>query len=80
MRPEQRPRVTDCYEMFLLDGEASGFTPHTLRFYRGRLSPFLAWCEQQQLSEIGELAPTHLRRYFVDTQRRGVSSAYLQHG
>jgi hypothetical protein len=32
-------------ESFLIDRQAAGLSPHTLRFYKQFLTPFLAYCE-----------------------------------
>lgn len=72
-----RPRVAEAFELFLLDCEARQFTAHTLRFYRGRLTLFVAWCDEQALSTVADITPAHVRHYLVDTQRRGTSSAYV---
>src|SRR4051794_356445 len=77
MLQQQRSTVFDAFEMFLLDCEARQFTKDTLRFYRGRLSLFVRWCDEQRISNLSAITAVHLRRYLVDTQRRGVSSAYI---
>lgn len=77
MSQQQRSSVLDAFEMFLLDCEARQFTKHTLRFYRGRLSLFVRWCDENNIDTIGVVTAIHLRRYLVDTQHRDVSSAYL---
>lgn len=55
MGAQQRSRVNDAFEMFLLDCEASRFTAHTLRFYRTRLSLFGAWCAEQDDPDLTDL-------------------------
>jgi site-specific recombinase XerD len=77
MGAQQRIRVPDALEMFLLDCEARRFTAHTLRFYRGRLKLFVEWCAEQDSPGLGELTPTHLRRFLVELSRRNLSSAYV---
>lgn len=77
MGAQQRFRVADAFEMFLLDCEASRFTAHTLRFYRGRLSLFVAWCAEQDDPDLTDLTANHLRRYLVELTRRELSSAYV---
>lgn len=72
--------LNDALSMFLLECEARQFTSHTMRFYHGRLSLFVRWCDQQEPPpRLHEVTPVHIRMFLVDAQRRGLSSAYV-HG
>lgn len=72
------PRTTlkIAFEMFILDCQSRRFTPHTLRFYRGRLGLWLRWCEQREIADLERLTHHHIRQYLVDLDQSGVSSAY----
>ncbi len=62
-----------AYEIYRLDLQARRFTQATLDFYRWRLTPFLIWCETQAVTNLHELTPSHIRRYLVSLQARGLS-------
>lgn len=46
---------------FLLDVEATGRTPSTVRFYRAKLTPFLDYLREQGISQSQEVRPSHVR-------------------
>lgn len=71
--------LSDALEFFLLDIQSRRFTAHTLRFYRGRLSLFVEWCNEQGINHLEEVGASHIRKYLASIQQRGLSSAY-QHG
>lgn len=75
----QQPGLSlkDALDLFYLDCEAQQFTPHTLRFYRGRLGLFLAWCTAHDIYTLQTLDATHIRAFLVDLTRRKLSSAYI---
>ena len=74
---QQRTKLTDAYELFILDCEARGFTPDTVRFYRGRLGLFLKWCADQSITTLEAFTHTAIRQYLADLQSRNLSSAYV---
>lgn len=72
------PRITlkAAFDLFILECQSRRFTAHTLRFYRGRLHLFLRWCDQHEICLLSELTHHHIRRYLVELDEGGVSSAY----
>lgn len=51
-------------------------TDSTLKFYEGKLNPFLVWLEEQGVTRIGDVKVTHVRKYLAAVERRGVSVQY----
>lgn len=74
---QQGIQLSAAYELYIADCEAQGFTSHTLRFYRGRLSPFVEWCDKHQIIFLAELTHYHIRQYLAEMQARKLSSAYV---
>ncbi len=52
-------------ESFLVDRKAAGLSPHTLKFYRQFITPFLTYCDSNALKFVEEVTPDVLRRYFL---------------
>lgn len=75
---DSRTLLADAYELFILDCQAQRFTDATLRYYRGRLVMFLAWCDDNDLSYVDEITPKIVRQYLVSVDARGVSAVYLR--
>jgi site-specific recombinase XerD len=75
----QKPTLKTAYELFILECQSRRFTSNTLRFYRGRLSLFLRWCQQGEIVHLDSLTHHHIRQYLFEVQESGVSSAY-HHG
>jgi integrase/recombinase XerD len=73
---DPRIRLKSAFELFILECQSRRFTAHTLRFYRGRLSLFLTWCERREIEWLTDLTHHHIRQYLVEVQESGVSSAY----
>lgn len=69
--------LDSAFELFLLDGKSRQFSEHTIRFYNGRLSLFLKWCESRNATHLHQITPHLIRRYLVDMQERKLSSAYI---
>jgi site-specific recombinase XerD len=65
-----------AYDLFMIECESRRLTDNTLRFYRGRLSLFLRWCEQKDMMILGNITHHHIRQYLIDVKDSGVSSAY----
>lgn len=73
------PRLTlkDAYMLFILECQSRHLSSHTLRFYNGRFTLILRWCDEQSVIYLDELTHHHIRQYLVDVQKRNVSSIYL---
>ncbi|HXD10053.1 MAG TPA: site-specific integrase, partial [Anaerolineales bacterium] len=52
-------------ESFLVDRKAQGLSGETVKFYRKKLKYFLKFCEGQAVTQVAQLTPDLLRRYFV---------------
>ena len=67
----------EAYELFMLDGEARGFTRDSLRFYRDRFSILLRWCSSQSITTVQDLTATSIKLYLAGMQQRDLSSHYV---
>lgn len=63
--------------LFLLDCEARNLSPSTLRYYWQRLGLWLDFLESQNVTTPGEIAPAHVRAYFLTFHERRLSAYYL---
>ncbi len=72
------PTLTEAYNSFILDGESSRWTAHTLDHYRYRLGAFLRFLESHTVDHIADITPTHIRQHLLELKQRGLSS-YSQH-
>ena len=67
-------------ESFLIDRQAAGLSPYTLKFYRQFLTHFLTDCGVNSLTLIQDVSPDCLRRYFLGLSEThnpgGVHAAY----
>jgi site-specific recombinase XerD len=75
---QKRITLKIAHDLFILECQSRRFTAHTLRFYRGRLSLFLRWCDAEGIDELADLTHHHIRKYFISVQDRGVSSSYQE--
>ena len=73
---DSRIRLKQAFDLFILEGQSRRFTAHTLRFYRGRLTLFLKFCDSQGVDRLTDLSHHHIRQYLVQLDDSGVSSAY----
>lgn len=67
-----RSAVARAVDEFLIDREAMRCTAKTLAFYRYTLGNFLAFLDGHGVRAVGDLAPAHVRAFFVDLDRRGL--------
>ncbi len=51
---------------FLLDVQAAGCSPKTLRFYQQRLDQFTAWLKEHNVHSGQDVTPTHIRAFLTD--------------
>jgi len=75
----QNTRITlvTAFDLYILDCRSQQVSPHTLRFYNGRLGLFLRWCDAGGVVYLDDIGPQHIKQYLVDAQERGNSSAYI---
>jgi site-specific recombinase XerD len=59
---------------YRLDAQARRVTNTTLRTYRDRIEPCLAWCESQGVTLLADVTLTLLRSYLVHLQDCKLSS------
>jgi hypothetical protein len=52
-------------ESFLIDRQAAGLSPHTLKFYRQFLEAFLTYCTASALTSIQDVSSDFLRRHLL---------------
>ncbi|MCB9140012.1 MAG: site-specific integrase [Caldilineaceae bacterium] len=69
---QQRISLQTARELHLADCDAQGFTADTLRFYRGRLVLFVAWCDDKEVEFLTDLTHYHVRQYLADMRGRGL--------
>jgi site-specific recombinase XerD len=67
----QEADLFEWIEAFLVDRQATGTRPGTLRFYRMKLLKWLTFCETQILTKVGEITPGHIREYLLFLQNEG---------
>jgi hypothetical protein len=48
--------ISEAYSLFRLRCQAERFQHTTLWFYAWTLQPFLAWCEAQQVTQLGDIS------------------------
>ncbi len=54
---EKKPTpVHDAYAAFVADRQAANVTASTLAYYRGKLRPFIVWCEANGAPRIAAIA------------------------
>jgi len=58
-------------DAFLLDCQARRLSQGTLRFYRQKLQPFVRYLQQQNVVNVDEITPTHIRLFLVQLQDTG---------
>jgi len=54
------------------------YSPHTLSNYRRDINGFLAWCQQQNLSDWSNIESQHVRDYVSRLHRQGLAGKSLQ--
>jgi site-specific recombinase XerD len=68
-------------ESFLIDRHAASLSPHTLKFYRQLLAPFLTYCDANALKLVQDISSDFLRRCllgFSETRDSGgVHASFL---
>jgi site-specific recombinase XerD len=61
-------------EAFLVDRKAGNKAAGTLIFYRKKLKHFLAYCDTQLITRIGQLTPQGIREYMINLEDTGHNS------
>ncbi len=68
------PNLDEALDTFLLDGRARRFTPRTLEHYQTRLGGFFVFLQGQDINTIAEIAPSHIRLYYIHLEDKQLSS------
>lgn len=74
MLQAKSPSFRDCYQLYRLDARARRVTDDTLLTYKGRIEPFITWCDIQGIVSISTITSFHIRAYLVQLQERKLSS------
>ena len=56
---EQAYYIPILTETFITARKAEGLSKGTLKYYREKLTIFLAWCEGQAVTQLQDLTPGH---------------------
>lgn len=76
--PQQQPfRLSDCYDLYILDARARRVKSTTLGVYADRVLPFIRWCSTQGITEAAGVTSAHIRAYFIHLQDRQLASATI---
>ena len=69
----QRTPVQDAYAAFIASREAANVSPRTIGFYGDKLSPFCAWCEENDVPHVDDIKTTHIRNFILSLKARDLS-------
>jgi site-specific recombinase XerD len=67
----------DAYTDFFLSRQAMNCTPATMQFYRHTAGAFLAWIENQGITDPAQITPRHVRAYLAELIGRGLKDTTL---
>jgi site-specific recombinase XerD len=78
-RPEYVPgsladALHQAFDVLLLDRQATGCSPHTLRYYRTSVLPFIEWLLRHGVAEPAQIAVTHIQQYSVEAHGKAKPS------
>lgn len=68
-------RLEEAIECFLLDCKARRLAAKTLRFYRQQLAAAVTWLRENDVQDLADVTPAHVRGYVVSLQARGLTPA-----
>ncbi len=66
--------------MFFTDCQARNLKPKTVSFYRQQLGPFVAFCAEHGVGDVGGVTAPLIRLYIVGLQGRGLSESSVHAG
>lgn len=66
--------LTTLIDEFLADGKYRNLSPSTTRMYSQTLKPFEKFCNLEEIHEVMALTATHLKKYALTLQERGIES------
>lgn len=62
----QTDQLHGAFDGFELDRQSTGLSPHTLRFYRSQLLPFVEWCVARGVDDPRLITAEVIQRYTVE--------------
>ena len=68
--------LTDARDLFILDCEARCLAPATRSFYTRKLRLVIRWMHAENVFNVEDVTPHHIRRYLVSIAARGLSSRH----
>jgi integrase/recombinase XerD len=68
--------LDDALDLFLLDGASRRLAQSTLKFYESKVSLFIRWCNEADVTDLNALTAHDIRRFLVHIYQRGLSSQY----
>ena len=68
--------LDDALDLFLLDGASRRLAQSTLKFYESKVSIFIRWCHEADVTDLNALTAHDIRRFLVHIYQRGLSSQY----
>lgn len=69
---ENKIKLSDAYELFLLDCQARRLTPSTLIFYQQKVKRFTNWLTENGINTLDAITSHHIKAYLVSLQERGL--------
>lgn len=67
-QPNQVCTLVETYSLFELDNRARRLSPRTIEHHAFYLGRFFTWCQAQQVTQLHQVTPVHLRAYLVHLQ------------
>ncbi len=62
---------------FLLECDIRNYTPKTIKGYRNALEPFVRYLGAEGITEIEDILPAHIKKFFYNLQKAGRKSSYI---
>ncbi len=60
-----------CVDVFLRDRKAQNVTKGTIYFYEKRMTPFLSYCESQNVIRVTDITPDLIRGFLFHLKESG---------
>lgn len=70
--------LIDLHKEFVFHGQTQGYTPTTLKNYKGNSRRFFAFLENEfQITELDEIKPLHVKQYGLNLHQKGRKETYI---
>jgi len=66
--------ILQCIDEFMLGCRSNNLAKGTISFYKKKLTPFIEFCAQQGASEIRDIDPKIIRKFFLHLEDQGNSA------